>query len=201
MVKLAYCPNCEKASRFHIKNKLICNKCKGVFETVEIPRTRYYVIQFPLLIIGFIIICYSAFYLLIEHEKIAEPFGIFILGMALLLFALAFQIMDNKQMEKTGKDLGMQKFSAGVEKDRITSDKFRLTGAKDKFILSEKLSQKENVQASLDQIFLKPNRPKTIIKRPPKHMREAGPMGMNKLSTLIKTKPGKKKARKIRKAI
>jgi hypothetical protein len=201
MVKIAYCPTCEKANRFHIKKKLICNNCKSVLETVEVPRTKYYIIQFPLLIIGFIIICFSAFYLSIEREKIAEPFGIFILGLALLFFALAFQIMDNKQMEQTGKEIGLLKFGSKVEKDRITSDKLRISGAKDKLIKSEILPQKENVQVSLDQLFLKPNRPNITMKQPPKSVKKPGPVGLSKLSTIVKTKHGKKKARKIRKAI
>lgn len=192
------------AKRFHFKKKLVCVKCKGNLETFDVSRTKYFIIQFPFLIIGFLIICFAAFYLYLDPIRPSEPIGLIILGFALILFALAFQIMDNKQMEKEAKDLGMKKIDSKVEKERISiekTEKQNIPLIKDNSKRSEKISQKDNVQMSLDQLFSKPNKPLSEIKRPSKQLKTKRPIKTQKISDIHMTKPDSKKPRKIRKAI
>jgi hypothetical protein len=200
MVKISYCPNCEKAHRFHLKKKSICSNCRCVFEVIEVPRSKFFIIQLPLVIIGFIIICFSAFIIYLERERFAEPLGYFILGFALILFGLAFQIMDNKNMEQSGREMGLQMFSSNTEKNRISDDRLKIVGKKEEFIKSERISIKSLTKPSSNYLFSKPNKPETIIKKP-KHLEKNEPIRIDNITSLIKSKSGKKRARKIRKAL
>jgi hypothetical protein len=239
MVKLAYCPECEKAYRFHLKKRLVCPSCRESYETIDVPRTKYFLIQFPFVIVGFIIICFSVFYLVIEQDRMVEPFGLFILGFALLLFALAIQFTDNAKMEQKGTELGRERYATKTEKDRVVADRFKPASIGISMSMNDtdskyeqtKLNlqeQKEDGSVSISQLFVKPNKPviekedrsvtaaklftrpnkaDRIIRVPKQDVQETQtPTKIQtsqkvKISSIIKTQEGKKKARKIRKAI
>jgi uncharacterized protein (DUF983 family) len=243
MVKLAYCPECEKAYRFHLKKRLVCPNCRETYETIDVPRTKYFLIQFPFVFVGFIIIIFSVFNMLIEQERLVEPFGLFILGFALLLFALALQFTDNAKMEQQGSELGKQRYATKTEKDRVTGERFKpasvsigmsVDEANSKYEQTklDQLEQKDDGSVSISQLFVKPNKPviekedksvsaSQLFSRPNKagrimripkqdtqqtqtQMQSQTPIQTSqkvKISSIIKPQDGKKKARKIRKAI
>ena len=202
MVKISYCVKCNKAYRFHLKKKWICRECKELFEDVEVQRTKYFLIQFPLLMIGLIVIFYSVFMLSQVPARIAEPIGYFIFGFSILLFALAFQFLDNKQMEQQGVILGKRKFT-DLELAERADERFkpRIKGAKKSKI--DKLEERSK-EMTAEELFIQPNKPK-VIKKKPKHKEKEEkteqPVKTTKIKSIFPTKPEKKPARKIRRPL
>ncbi len=200
MVKISYCSNCQKAYRFHIKRRALCDTCKEAYELIDVPRTKYFLIQFPLLLVGMLIIIYSIYLLSIEQVKFAEPMGYFILGFSALLFALAVQIMDNKAMELHGKELGIDKFGTQTEKDQISELKIKTKKEQPEKTKSDRVITTEIKKVTQKELFTKPNKQKTIIKEP-KSKPSGAPVKISTLKNIIKPGSDKKKARKIRRAL
>ena len=154
-----------------------------------------------MLFIGFAVICFSIFIMITNRERLAEPIGMSILGFSILLFALAFQIMDNKLMEEQGKEIGDRKYSKKIETERVpASERIKTFQKPAEPLLSARLQKKEHIQPTITEFFSKPNRPETIVKKPRRTM-NTEPIRIAKLTNIIKNKPEKKRARKIRKAI
>jgi len=200
MVKVSYCTNCQKAYRFHLKKKFICTECKETMETIDVPRSKYFLVQIPLLISGFVIICYSIFKMYIDPKRLAEPFGLFIFGFSLELFALAFQMMDNKTMELMGKDVGQRQFAIKGQEERVSRDKIKTMKKPQEKIFISKTLTNEKTKTPVEDLFIQPNRPRTTIKKPKKKPSDQ-PVTVSELKKIAKTKPKEKKARKIRRAI
>lgn len=99
MVKINYCPKCAKASRDHIANRVICRICKTQFEVINISRSRYFVVQFFFLFLGFAFLIGSGIFLIGPRMQIFKFLGFAVLGIAMWLFTLVFQMMDSKDME------------------------------------------------------------------------------------------------------
>ena len=201
MVKISYCPNCDKSFRFHFKRRFICRTCKEPYKSIDVRRTKYFLIQLPLLIVGFIIICYSAFLFYTEKARFFEPLGYTIFGFAFVLFALAFQILDNKKMETLGKEKGRTMFDEGSSKEESPFKQMRLIGEKSEKTKSEKIVKRPKKSIPTENMFIQPNKPgdrmsiqksSRIVKKEPTQV---------KLDELIKPSQKKKKARKIRRAI
>lgn len=200
MVRVSYCPNCQKAYRFHFKRKLICRTCKEPFEYVKVPRSKYFLVQIPFLIIGFILIFYSAYVLSSPTERFAEILGYFILGFAIVLFALAFQMMDNKKMEILAKEIGRKEFGM-KDKDEQGFGRFRFTEKETEDIEPERVIKKPKKELKPEDLFFQPNKPQRtqpvkknvpIQRKAPKKVR---------FEDIIEEDTKKKPARKIRKAL
>ncbi len=206
MVKISYCPNCDKAVRFHFKTKLICRTCKEPYEQVNVPRTKYFLIQLPILLIGFIVICYSIISLSFSPKKVVEPFGWFFFGFALVLFALAFQILDNKQMELIAKEKGNDSFGTSISGTSETTKRMltKLPKKEPRKTESSRILPMAKTTTKINDIFFEPNKPHTM--RPAKQMQNKESKQIKettqvKLTDILQSKPKKKKARKIRRAI
>jgi len=207
MVNIFYCTNCQKAFRFHIIKRNYCRKCKEPFVTINVPRTKYFIIQLPILIIGFVIISYSIITLSFSPKRLVEPLGVFIFGFACVLFALAFQILDNKNMENIGRDMGLQMFGTIDKESKITKTQFKLpkkqplTTHQPVPIKKGKIIPEAKLSINSHDIFFQPNKP---VKNPPiditKTIRKKETTQI-KLEELLKPKTKKKRARKIRRAL
>jgi hypothetical protein len=212
MVKVSYCPNCMKAYRFHFKKKLICRSCKEPFETIDVKRSKYFTIQLPILFIGFILLFYSVYKFSSTSDRLAENFGFFIFGIALVLFALAFQILDSKNMELLAKNKGLKKYGEITDVQTTSKDMHKIKtldfdmeeGKKDSRVIR---GPKKKVTA--DDLFVKPNMPepshssrlnRPVVKKPSKK-----PINKSSkqviLDDMSDSAPEKKPARKIRRAI
>jgi hypothetical protein len=203
MVKISYCANCQKAYRFHFKKRFICRTCKEPFENIEVPRTKYFLIQLPLVVVGFIIIAYSAFLIAISDTQLVEPLGYFIFGFAFVLFALAFQIMDNKNMESHALDMGRNKFEDGVPNEAKSSGPTKFLSGSQRKITSELIVKKPKKVNQPNELFTSPNKPSK------QRLASTGIIGNRnkkeptqvKLEVLMKSGQKTKKARKIRRAL
>ena len=212
MVKISYCPNCKKAYRFHFKKKLICRSCKEPFESIEVKRGKYFIIQLPILFTGSMLLFYSVYMFSSISNRIAENLGFLIFGIALVLFALAFQILDSKNMEKLAKDEGLKKYGDIIGKPETARDRHKIKtldfDKKDGGKYSQVLKvPKKKITA--DDLFVQPNKPDTLAtrrlttpihKKYPKNMVKK-PSKQISLDVLADNPPEKKRARKIRRAI
>ncbi len=200
MVKISYCSNCHKAYRFHLKKKSICGTCKEPFEIIDVSRTKYFLIQLPILILGFIVIGYSIINLSLMPKKFVEFLGIFIFGFALVLFALAFQMLDNKAMEQLANEKGTEMFSSTESEEIIKKTQFKFPKKQPAKIRNSKPIPMAKSSFEPEDLFIKPNKPKLTqgpSKKEPISRMESTQV---KLEELIKPKSKKKKARKIRRA-
>ena len=197
---------------------MICNVCKEPYEDIDVNRTKYFLIQFPLLFIGVVIIAYSLVFASINPERLAEFLGYFIMGISLLLFALAFQITDNKNMELQAKEIGISRFSHETEEEVLPDDELATSRKRTEQIKEVEVAKTESKPtSSASDLFLQPNKPsesissvrsrilktptkstERIIKRPTK---AEEPIQIKSLKKMIRPEPEKKKARKIRRAI
>jgi hypothetical protein len=88
--------------------KVRCLICEVDYETIDVPRSRYFIIQFLFLFLGFIFLI-AAFILTDWTQRTGEFLGISIMGISMWLFTLYFQLLDSKEMEFRAKEMGMQK--------------------------------------------------------------------------------------------
>jgi hypothetical protein len=159
-----------------------------------------FILQFILIIVGFITICISVVYIYIEHERLAEPFGLAILGFSLLLFGLALQLVDNKNIEQRGKEIGIERYQVKSEKERPLSNRLRMTPRSFGIDRNFEEKPKATEKISYANLFTKPNVSQRTV-RGPKQSISNEPVKINQISKMIKNQPDKKKARKIRKAL
>ena len=163
-------------------------------------RSKYFLIQIPFLIIGFILIFYSAFVLSSPDVRFVETFGYLIFGFAIVLFAISFQIMDNKKMEFIAKNLGRKEFGS-KDKDEPEFDRVKFTDTEQEEVKTEKVIKKPKKELKPEDLFFQPNKPKRtqpvrknipIQKKEPKEV---------KFDYVNKKETVEKPARKIRKAL
>ena len=191
-----------KSVQIPFKKKFLCTECKETFEQVDVPRSKYFLLQFPLLMIGFIVIGYSIFILSKAPNRLAEPVGFTIFGFALVLFALAFQIMDNKQMEAQGITLGITKYRDRAEEDRAGSDKFRHPKKVAKKQFTKKPKEDVDTDLPAEEVFVQPNKPRTKVKKPKQRSQPIKkPVKVTKLKKILGNEPEEKRPRKIRRAL
>jgi hypothetical protein len=152
------------------------------------------------LIVGFILIFYSAFVLSSPDVRFVETFGYLIFGFAIVLFAIAFQIMDNKKMEFIAKNLGRKEFRS-KDKDEPEFEKYKFTDTEPEDEKIERVVKKPKREIKPEDLFFEPNKPKRtqpvrknipIQKKEPKEV---------KFDYDDKKENVRKPARKIRKAI
>ena len=98
MVKIHYCPKCKKASREHVFKKVRCKTCETNYDVIQISRSRYFVVQFIFLTLGFFFLI-AAFVITDPRVRIYEFLGVSFMAIAMWIFTLYFQIMDSKDME------------------------------------------------------------------------------------------------------
>jgi hypothetical protein len=222
MVRLSYCQNCQKAYRFHFKRRLICRKCREPYEAINVPRSKFFILQTPFLIVGLILIFYAIGAMSIDPERFSEPLGVFFFGFVIVLIALVLQLTDNERMEKAGRELGMEKFGADATdpSSKITDSKYTQLTLPSKGPLKKKRPKESTKTEKLDQLdglFSQPNKPRgrEMKPKPLKDLlKETGasnpvrskPLAKRtpvqiKLEDLGRPKSKKKPARKIRRAI
>jgi hypothetical protein len=136
----------------------------------------------------------------LEHERLAEPFGLAILGFSLLLFGLAIQLMDSKNIEQRGKEIGMETYAESKEKDSSATSRLRMSAKTFGFKSDLEIKPKETEKISYANLFTKPNVSQRVVKGPRQNVSNE-PIKIDKFSKMIKNQPDKKKARKIRKAL
>jgi hypothetical protein len=98
LVKIHFCPKCKKASREHLFKKVFCKVCNTSYDVINIPRSRYFIVQFIFLFLA-ITILLGSFIVYYPYDKIFEFMGISILGISMLVFTLYFQMLDSREME------------------------------------------------------------------------------------------------------
>lgn len=105
-------------------------------------------------------------------------------------------------MEAQGREAASVKLSPGSKDERVVDEPLPLSSFR---IKSEKLKSGKTVQTEIksfspDDLFVQPNRPSITVKKP-KPKKEEKPIKVTQLRNILKTKPGQKRARKIRRAI
>jgi hypothetical protein len=117
MVEINYCPRCKKADRAHLVKRGLCRRCLEEYKTINVSRSKYFIIQLPLLMMGVAFIIYTIYLFINDPRKIAEVFGNLLMAIAFFLFALGFQFMDSKAMEEEAVEIGRHKYSSDDDKE------------------------------------------------------------------------------------
>ena len=107
-------------------------------------------------------------------------------------------------MELDGENIGIKKFGTKNKEERISSgintDQAAPVSKRSEIITRKKsLTEEKTVATNLD-LFSEPNKQSTVIKKPKQILREE-PIKLTELKKIIRTKPGQKRARKIRRAL
>ena len=110
MVEINYCPRCKKAERAHLVKRALCKRCLEEYKVINVSRSKYFIIQLPILMLGLAFIIYTIFLFINDPRKIAEVFGNLMMAIAFFLFALGFQFMDSKAMEEEAVEVGRHKY-------------------------------------------------------------------------------------------
>ena len=130
----------------------------------------------------------------------------------MVLFALAFQILDSKNMEILAKDKGLKKYGDTTNEPETSKDRRKL-----KTLDFDIKDDKERSRAikgpkkkiTADDLFVQPNKPNTLrtsrlttpIQKKPSKKPSNKPTKQGSLDVLSDSPPEKKRARKIRRAI
>ena len=110
MAEINYCPRCKTAVRMHISKRVFCKRCLEEYKKINVTRSRYFIIQLPLLMLGIAFLIYTIMIIPDERGRLAETMGYMILTIAIFLFTLGFQVMDSKAMEEDAIEIGRHKY-------------------------------------------------------------------------------------------
>ena len=115
MVEIKYCPQCQKAKREHFRKSQFCPFCGSQWESMDVPRSRYFAVMLPFLILGVLIHMYALFYYMSsDAEEISSNnsflIGLLFLGIGFYIIAIGFQVLDSKMMEKDALKIGTSRF-------------------------------------------------------------------------------------------
>jgi hypothetical protein len=155
---------------------------------------------------------YAIFALALSPGRYWEPMGYFVFGLALVLFALSFQMTDNKNMELKALELGRQRFEEKETKPEFDFEpsQTKLFVKKTEKLEATRVMKKPKQITTANDLFFRPNKPTSKvnlendeipIRTKSKTRSQKKDPTQVKLDDLLKPKPKKKPARKIRRAI